>query len=51
MDLKIALRFMKGRKMFNRKISSYANIVPPLLSWQFVHMGLLKPGAYVGLSK
>ncbi len=35
---------MKGREMFNKKISSYANIAPPLLSWQFVHMGLLKNG-------
>ncbi len=32
---------MKGRNMFNNKISSYVNIVP-LLSWQFMHMGFLK---------
>jgi hypothetical protein len=42
MDLKIELRFMKGKKTFNNVFSSYVNIAPSLLSWQFVHMGLLK---------
>jgi hypothetical protein len=28
--------------MFNEKNSSYVNIVPLLLSWQFIHMGFLK---------